>query len=54
MMRMVEPIIEGKVDSFEVKSDAAVSYNKEIQGRLQKSVWMKCNSYYRSGEHIVH
>jgi len=49
MMRMVKPIIEGKVDSFEVKSDAAASYNRDIQDRLQKSVWMNCNSYYRSG-----
>jgi len=49
MLRMVKPIIEGKVKSFEVKSSASAAYNQEIQVRLSKSVWTGCNSYYRSG-----
>jgi hypothetical protein len=49
MMRMVKPIIEGKVQSFEVKEPAFNEYNEEIQARLKKSVWMGCNSYYRLG-----
>jgi hypothetical protein len=49
MMRMVKPILDGKVKSFEVKASASVAYNDGIQGRLRESVWMGCNSYYRSG-----
>jgi len=49
MMRMVKPILDGKVDSFEVTFSASAEYNGEIQNRLQKSVWTNCNSYYRSG-----
>lgn len=35
--------------SFEVKEEACRKYNTWLQGKLQKTVWTQCNSYYQAG-----
>jgi hypothetical protein len=44
---MIKPIIDGKAKSFEVTDTATDTYNKWIQERVSKSVWVDCESWYR-------
>ncbi|KAI0256955.1 hypothetical protein BJV78DRAFT_1168189 [Lactifluus subvellereus] len=46
-MELIKPILEGKVRSLAVREEASAKYNSWLQGRLARSVWNFCNSYYR-------
>ena len=46
-MELIKPILEGKVRSIMVREEASAKYNAWLQGRLGRSVWNFCNSYYR-------
>jgi len=48
-IQLIKPIFDGKANSFEVTEDATNKYNTWLQGRLSRSVWTDCNSYYQSG-----
>ena len=45
---LVRPLLKKSVKSLEVKEEAENEYNKEIQGRLNESVFAKCDSWYVS------
>jgi len=47
---LVRPLLKKSVKSLEVKEEAENEYNKEIQGRLNESVFAKCDSWYRFGD----
>jgi hypothetical protein len=47
MIRLIKPILEGKVRSVAVREDASAKYNSWLQARLARSVWNFCESYYR-------
>lgn len=47
-MQLMKPVLEGKAKSFEITREATDEYNEWLQGRLEKSVWTDCMSYYRS------
>jgi len=49
ILRMIKPVIQQKVDSFEVLNTASKAYNKKIQTKLQNTVYTSCFSWYRSG-----
>jgi hypothetical protein len=46
-MQLIKPILEGRVRSLGVREEASTKYNAWLQGRLARSVWNSCNSYYR-------
>ncbi|KAF8911968.1 hypothetical protein CPB84DRAFT_1671255, partial [Gymnopilus junonius] len=48
-LQLIQPVLEGKVKSFEISEDATVKYNDWLQKRLQSSVWTDCVSYYQAG-----
>jgi hypothetical protein len=48
-VKLVQPIIEGKVASFEVTASATDAYNAKIQAMMSRLVWVHCNSWYRVG-----
>lgn len=50
---MIKPIIKGQATSFEVLERPTNEYNAWLQGRLSKSVWTECNSYYHNGTKLV-
>ncbi|KAK1236013.1 Palmitoylated plasma membrane-bound casein kinase [Marasmius sp. AFHP31] len=45
-IRLIKPVLEGKIRSIEVTEKACGDYNDWVQGRLDDSVWKECNSYY--------
>ncbi|KAF5327140.1 hypothetical protein D9619_004097 [Psilocybe cf. subviscida] len=47
--KMIKPVLEQKVSSFEVKKDAHDSYNKKIEGMFQDTAFTSCVSWYRAG-----
>lgn len=53
IVKMIKAQRDYGVSSFEVKMDAEKMYNKEIQGRLQNTVWAGgCQSYYKLGNKV--
>lgn len=48
-MQLIKPIIAGKAKSFEVTHETTDKYNSWLQGRLSRSVWVDCDSYYHLG-----
>jgi len=49
IFRIIKPIIQGRVKSFEVKPEASKAYNETIQSKLRKTVYTSCLSWYRGG-----
>jgi hypothetical protein len=49
-LKLIKPVLEGKVSSFEVTNDATNAYNKKLQNRFLDTVWVQCSSWYRSGK----
>lgn len=47
-LQIIKPIIEGHAKSFEVSKEATDKYNGWLQGRLSRSVWTDCTSYYQA------
>lgn len=48
IIEMIRPMIEHGVKSFEVKLDADTRYNRQIQKKLENTVWQGgCNSWYK-------
>ena len=50
ILTMIKPVLEQKVDSFEVKGAASKVYNEKIQAKLRNTVYSSCLSWYRRGE----
>ncbi|KAL4260335.1 FAD-binding Monooxygenase Superfamily protein [Pleurotus pulmonarius] len=48
-LALIAPVLSGKAKSFEVTHEATDAYNKKIQSRLSRSVFVHCNSWYRKG-----
>lgn len=49
-MKLIKPVVEGSVSSFEVTPQASDEYNAEIQRKLSTYVWNSgCASWYRTG-----
>lgn len=48
-LQLIKPILDNKARSFEVKEETTEKYNKWLQDRLSRSVWVDCNSYYQAG-----
>jgi hypothetical protein len=46
-LQLIKPILDNQAKSFEVTEEATEEYNTWLQGRLSKSVWTACNSYYQ-------
>ncbi|KAF8888357.1 hypothetical protein BD779DRAFT_1440214 [Infundibulicybe gibba] len=49
IVKLIKPILNGDVSSFEVTKKATDAYNDKIHKRLSKSVFMTCLSWYRTG-----
>ena len=49
----MEPVIEKKATSFEVRASASEAYNAKIQRRTVGTVWTRCSSWYKVGEKNV-
>lgn len=47
--QLMKPVLQNKIKTYEVTEDALKDYNGWIQKRLETSVWMECNSFYRVG-----
>ncbi|KAL0581528.1 Palmitoylated plasma membrane-bound casein kinase [Marasmius crinis-equi] len=45
-LRLVKPVLEGRIQSVEITEKACDDYNSWLQSRLDDSVWKECNSYY--------
>lgn len=45
----MKPVLQRKVKAYEVTEGACDEYNAWLQKRLNSSVWMECQSYYRAG-----
>lgn len=47
-MRIIKPVLDGKVSAVEVKPDAEARHAEELQRDLQNSVWGSggCSSWY--------
>jgi len=46
-MELIKPILAGSVRAVAVREEASAKYNSWMQGRLARSVWNLCDSYYR-------
>ncbi|OBZ75477.1 Baeyer-Villiger monooxygenase [Grifola frondosa] len=46
-MKLIKPILDGSVTSFEVTAEASDAYNKKIQAKLTDSIYAHCTSWYR-------
>ena len=46
-MKLIKPVLEGSVYSFELTPEANEEYNKKLQARFNDSVFTLCNSWYR-------
>lgn len=49
---MIKPILNGRVNSFELRPSASQAYNEKIQSKLRNTVFSDCFSWYRGGEFI--
>ncbi|TFK64156.1 FAD/NAD(P)-binding domain-containing protein [Pluteus cervinus] len=49
ILKLISPLLDGKVSSLEVKPAATDAYNEKIQARLSRSVFLQCISWYRRG-----
>jgi hypothetical protein len=49
ILKLVQPVLEQEVSSFEVTPEATDAYNTRIQGRISRSVFPHCLSWYRKG-----
>jgi hypothetical protein len=47
IIRLIKPILNGKVASLDVSTAATDEYNSKIQARLSDSVFVNCHSWYR-------
>jgi hypothetical protein len=47
-MKFVKPILDGLVSTFDVTIHATDTYNDLIQRRLARSVFVECQSWYRT------
>lgn len=47
-LKFIEPILKGKVSSYEVKEEAERAWTKQVQNQLQKTVFRRgvCSSWY--------
>jgi hypothetical protein len=45
---VLEPVLSGRLTSFEVTEDAHDNYNADIQKRSDKGVHVQCVSWYRN------
>lgn len=45
-LRLLKPIIDGRIQSVQITEKATDDYNNWLQSRLDDSVWKECNSYY--------
>ncbi|KAJ7932822.1 hypothetical protein B0H13DRAFT_2247188 [Mycena leptocephala] len=48
IMKFVKPILDGLVSTFDVTTHATDTYNDLIQRRLARSVFVECQSWYRT------
>ena len=50
IIRMIKPILDGDVETVEVKKEAEIKWTRDIQNLLKDSVWMTsgCQSWYRN------
>jgi hypothetical protein len=49
IIQFVKPILDGLVSTFDVTTHATDVYNDLIQRRLARSVFVGCQSWYRTG-----
>ena len=49
-IQLMQPVIEGKARSFEVREDVSHAFNDDLQRRLGETTWSSCQSYYRFGD----
>ncbi|KAG1756602.1 uncharacterized protein EDB91DRAFT_1093541 [Suillus paluster] len=47
ILKLIKPIIDGKVKSLEVTQKATASYNTWIRKRMENTIFLGCLSYYR-------
>ncbi|KAG0706314.1 FAD/NAD(P)-binding domain-containing protein [Suillus ampliporus] len=47
VLKLIKPIIDGKVKSIEVTQKATACYNTWIQKRMENTIFLSCLSYYR-------
>ena len=46
-LQLIKPVLDGEAKSIQVTEEATEDYNAWLLGRLSKSVWTECNSYYQ-------
>lgn len=48
-LKFMKPILNGDVNTYEVKKEAEISWTKTIQDKLKNTVWMEggCRSWYK-------
>jgi len=51
--QVVRRIADSGTRSFEVRSEVADAYDREMQARLGESVWAACDNWYRDGGKIT-
>ncbi|MEP9361421.1 NAD(P)/FAD-dependent oxidoreductase [Nocardioides sp. CN2-186] len=51
--QVVRRIADGGAERVAVRQSVWEDYDREMQGRLQSSVWAGCDSWYRDGERIT-
>jgi hypothetical protein len=49
ILQLIQPILDGKATSVEVKVLPTDEYNAKVQKRLEKSIFVSCTSWYRTG-----
>lgn len=49
-LKFMKPILNGDVRTYEVKKEAQISWTREIQEKLKRTVWMSggCQSWYKT------
>jgi hypothetical protein len=47
IMKLLRPVIQGKISYFDVTDSATESYNKTVQSWLADSIYNQCVSWYR-------
>jgi len=48
IIKLIKPIIEGRISSVDVTTSATDAYNTKIKSRISRSVFMNCLSWYRA------
>lgn len=48
-LKFIKPILNGEVDTYEIKEEAERAYTADIQEKLKGTVWMEggCRSWYK-------